>query len=51
MHTLEILQVYRLGGHRATAELQKAGTPGIHIDFDVLKLVGDVEASGGDPSI
>lgn len=44
MNSLEILQGYRLGGHRATVELQKAGAPGIHIDFDVLKLVGDVEA-------
>lgn len=42
MHPLEILQGYRLGGHRATVELQKVGAPGIHIDFDVLKLVQDV---------
>jgi len=44
MHPLEILQGYRLGGHRATVELQKAGAPGVHIDFDVLKLVDDVQA-------
>jgi hypothetical protein len=44
MHPLEILQGYRLGGHRATVELQRAGTPSVHIDFDVLKLVGDIQA-------
>jgi len=44
MHPLEVLQSYRLGGHRATVELQKAGAPGVHIDFDVLKLVDDVQA-------
>jgi len=44
MHPLEVLQGYRLGGHRATVELQKAGAPGVHIDFEVLKLVDDVQA-------
>jgi hypothetical protein len=44
MHPLEILQGYRLGGHRATVELQKAGAPGIHIDFRVLDLVKDIRA-------
>ncbi|TEU10467.1 MAG: hypothetical protein E3J21_26325 [Anaerolineales bacterium] len=41
MHPLEILQGYRLGGHQATVEL---GAPIIHIDFDVLKLVEDIQA-------
>jgi len=44
MHPLEILQGYRLGGHRATVELQKVGKPGIHIDFSLLKLVNDIRA-------
>jgi hypothetical protein len=44
MHPLEILQGYRLGGHRATVELQRAGALGIHIEFDVLKLVEDIRA-------
>jgi hypothetical protein len=44
MHPLKTLQGYRLGGHRATVELQKVGTPSIHIDFDVLKLVEDIRA-------
>jgi len=44
MHPAEILQGYRLGGHQATVELQKAGMPSVHIDFDVLRLVEDVRA-------
>ena len=44
MHPLEILQGYRLGGHRATVELQRSGAPGIHIEFDVLKLVEDIRS-------
>lgn len=44
MHPLEILQGYRLGGHRATVELQRAGVPSVHIDFDVLKVAEDVRA-------
>lgn len=45
MHPLKILQGYRLGGHRATVELQRVGAPGIHIDFDVLELVDDIKAA------
>lgn len=41
-HPLYILQSYRLGSRQATTELQRAGAPAIHIDFDVLKLVQDV---------
>ena len=42
MHPREVLQGYRLGGHRATVELQKSEEPGIHIDFQVLRLVADI---------
>ncbi len=45
MHPLEILQGYRLGGHRATVELQPTGVPDVHIDFDVFKLVEDVRSN------
>ena len=40
MHPLEILQGYRLGGHRATVELQKVDKLGIHIDFSLLMIRG-----------
>lgn len=39
MHPLEILQGYRLGGGRATVELQPVDAPGIHIEFDLIRLV------------
>ena len=42
MNPTEILTGYRLGGHQATVEL--ADSPGIHIDFDVLKLVPDIQS-------
>jgi hypothetical protein len=44
MNPIEILTGYRLGGHQATVELQQTDSPGIHIDFDVLKLVPDIQS-------
>lgn len=50
MHPLEILQGYRLGGRRATVELQPTDVPGIHIEFNVLRLV-DAVREGKSPAI
>src|SRR5512140_3703400 len=44
MNPIEILTGYRLGGHQATVELQQAGSPSIHIEFDVLKLIPDIQS-------
>lgn len=43
MHTLDLLQSYRLGSRQATVELQRQDAPAIHIPFDILKLVEDVK--------
>lgn len=40
----EILSGYRLGSRQATVELQRTDIPGIHIDFNVLKLVEDIKS-------
>ncbi|HOQ29134.1 MAG TPA: hypothetical protein PLH36_10370 [Armatimonadota bacterium] len=43
-HPLDVLQSYRVGSCGATTELQRAGAPGIQIDFAVERLVDDVVA-------
>lgn len=40
----EVLSGYRLGSRQATVELQRTDIPGIHIDFNVLKLVEDIKS-------
>lgn len=46
IHPLDILQGYRLGNRQATVELQRTDVPGIHIEFDVFKLVDLAQQTG-----
>lgn len=43
IHPLDLLQGYRLGSRQATIELQRVDVPGLHIDFQVLRLVEAVQ--------
>lgn len=47
IHPLDILQGYRLGSRQATVELQRTDVSGIHIEFDVFKLVDVVRQQPG----
>lgn len=49
--TFKILQGYRLGNSQATTELKPDDMPSIHIEFDLLKLVSQVQSQSGEAVI